>query len=719
VDFYSRQAAARGQTRWLIFAFIVALLAVALALDFVLFTFLAGRSHYYGLSALDYARDNPEQVVVCTLLVMGVLGLASLYKSMELRGGGGVVARSLGGVPVSSDTADLKRKRLLNVVEEMAIASGVPMPEVYVLEQEPGINAFAAGHTPANAAVTVTQGALDRLSRDELQGVIGHEFSHVLNGDMRLNVQLMGWVFGLFVIGLIGRMILEVSPRNRRNSGGLVALGFAVMVLGYIGLMAGRILQAAVSRQRERLADASGVQFTRNPQGLKGALVKIAALPEGSALVAADAEQAAHMFFAEGLSRVFATHPPILERIRELDPHFDPRELEAAAAEPDQDPTAAEVAGHPAAGAGAGSAAVTSGLGAAPGSPSADAGLAAATSGFSGTTSGPAVARGRVAGGGLGGLGQIAHPGSASVSRMAGATASGGTAAADAAWQGAATSNSPAAHFATQVGQPDMAHIVHAQAVRLALPPPIRELTESPGGAQALVIALLISNDPAVRDQQLAMLAKSANSASVAVIQRVIPLAQALDRMLRLPTLQRAFPALRRSTVPQRKALAQLATELIHADARIDVFEFCLAKLLEMLLNDELDATAPHGTVTLEAATNEIALLFAVIAQVGTQDERAARESYEVGISTVLPMRRPPYAAVADWTRKLSAALPRLERLHPFAKKALIEGLVKTIANDELLMEEEAELLRTVCALLHCPLPPLLPVIAGDTTIEG
>jgi Zn-dependent protease with chaperone function len=695
VDFYSRQAAARGQTRWLVFAFIVALLAVALALDFVLFTFLASRSHYYGLSALDYAHANPGQVVLSTLLVMGVLGIASLYKSMELRGGGGVVARSLGGVLVSGDTADLKRRRLLNVVEEMAIASGVPMPEVYVLEQEPGINAFAAGHTPANAAVTVTQGALDRLSRDELQGVIGHEFSHVLNGDMRLNVQLMGWIFGLFVIGLIGRMILEVSPRNRRNSGGLVALGFAVMVLGYIGLMAGRILQAAVSRQRERLADASGVQFTRNPQGLKGALVKIAALPEGSALVAADAEQAAHMFFAAGLSRVFATHPPILERIRELDPHFDPRELETAAAEPDQDPTAAEVAGHPAT----------------------SAGLAAV-----GATGG-AVAAG-VLGGGLGGVGQIARPGSASVAATAGATgyrsaASAGAAVSGAGWQGAATSNSPAAHFATQVGQPDLAHIVHAQAVRLALPPPIRELTESPGGAQALVIALLISNDPATRDQQLAMLAKSANAASLAVIQRVIPLAQALDPMLRLPALQRAFPALRRSTVPQRKALAQLATELIHADARIDVFEFCLAKLLEMLLNDQLDAAAPHGTVTLEAATNEIALLFAVIAQVGTQDERAARESYEVGISTVLPMRRPPYAAVADWPRKLSAALPRLEDLHPFAKKALIEGLVKTIANDEVLMEEEAELLRTVCALLHCPLPPLLPVIAGDTTVEG
>jgi len=353
---------------------------------------------------------------------------------------------------------------------------------------------------------------------------------------------------------------------------------------------------------------------------------------------------------------VFATHPPILERIRELDPQFDPRELEAAAAQPDQAPTAAEVGGE----GGAGSA-----------------GLAAA-----------------------GGLG-AAVPGAAGIG------------------VGAATSNSPSSHFATQVGQPDMAHIVHAQAVRLALPPAIRELTESPGGAQALVIALLVSSDPAVRDQQLAMLAKSANAASLAVIQRVIPLAQALDPMLRLPALQRAFPALRRSTVPQRKVLAQLATELIHADARIDVFEFCLAKLLETLLNDELDATTPHGTVTLEAAANEIALLFAVCAQIGTQDERVARESYEVGLATVLPMRRPPYAPVADWARQLSAALPRLEQLHPFAKKALIEGLVKTVANDEVLMEEEAELLRTVCALLHCPLPPLLPVIAGDATVEG
>ena len=173
-------------------------------------------------------------------MVLGIIGLASLYKSLQLRGGGGVVARSLGGVRIERDTTDLKRKRLHNVVEEMAIASGVPVPEIYVLEHETAINAFAAGHTPANAAVSVTQGALDRLNREQLQGVIAHEFSHVVNGDMRLNVQLIGWLFGLLVVALIGRTILRFAPRGGRKSGGaLLVAALAVMVLGYVGLLAG------------------------------------------------------------------------------------------------------------------------------------------------------------------------------------------------------------------------------------------------------------------------------------------------------------------------------------------------------------------------------------------------------------------------------------------------------------------------------------------------
>jgi len=627
VDFFARQAAARGQSRWLVIAFILSLLAVALALDLVLFTFLASaRAHRPEIDPLAFAAQNPGLAFFSTLLVMGVLGLASLYKSMELRGGGGVVARSLGGVLVDTDTRDSKRKRLLNVVSEMAIASGVAMPEVYVLEQESAINAFAAGHTPANAAVTVTQGALDRLNRDQLQGVIGHEFSHILNGDMRLNVQLMGWVFGLFVVGLIGRLILDFSPRDRRNNNNaIVVLGLAVMVLGYVGLFFGRLLQAAVSRQRERLADASGVQFTRNPQGLKDALIKIAALPDGSVLMTPQAEQAAHMFFAEGLNRAFATHPPLLERIRQLDPKFDESEIARVAAQMSAElPGAADVG--------------TRDFGGAP----------------SGTAAGAAFA---------------------SISALTGTLTP--------------------------------SDIRHAQTLYAALPDTIRDF-QSPGRAQALVVALLLSKEPAVRQRQFALLEQKLSAGNVAFVQQVVPVVDAIDPMLRLPALQQVFPSLRRVPVAQRRALAGLASDLIHADARIDAFEFSLAKLLETLLNDELEARVPHGTVSLEGAQEEINVLFATLAQLGAQDEHSARTAYEAGMTVVLPMRYPEYTALSDWPRQLSEALPRLERLEPLAKKRLMDGLVKTITTDEVMTEAESELLRTVCALLHCPLPPLL-----------
>ena len=630
MDFYAYQAAARRQTRWLVAAFILALAAVVLALDAVLFTVFAARASGGGrLGPIEYAASHPDVALGCSLLVLAVIGLASLYKSLELKGGGSVVARSLGGVRVERDTTDPQRKRLRNIVEEMAIASGVPVPEIYVLEQETAINAFAAGHTPANAAITVTQGALDRLDRDELQGVIGHEFSHVLNGDMRLNVQLMGWIFGLLVVALIGRTLLRVSPRgrDRRGGGGMLAVALAVMVLGYVGLLAGRLLQAAVSRQRERLADASSVQFTRNPTGLKGALVKIAGLAEGSHLVAADAEQVAHMLFAPGVERLFATHPPLLERIRALDPHFDTREIARAA----------------------------------------EAGSA---------------------------------PASASLPTPAGAS-------------GLIESAAPAAPqtitveptaVAAQVGRPQPLHVEHAQELRLRLPESLREFSEAPGQARALVLALLLSRDPAVRAGQMRLLAP----ADLASIDSAVEVAQQLDPMLRLPALLQLFPALRRMPLAERRALAAFVSDLIHADARVDIFEFCLAKLVETLLHDEIQARPPHGRLTLEDTAVEIHVLLAVLARAGSPgDERAARGAYEAGMQPLLPMRRPDYAVYEDWPRRLAVALARLEELQPFAKQALIEALVRTIASDGVLTVEEAELLRTACALLHCPLPVL------------
>src|SRR5262245_60104679 len=335
MNFFKRQDEARAASRRLVVLFGLAVVLVVASLDLVAFLLMRqgeAQAHGYMPPLGEWLAAHPRMVIGTTLIVLAVIVLASVYKTMLLGGGGGVVARSLGGVRVSADTADPLQRRLLNVVEEMAIASGVPMPEVYLLEQEAGINAFAAGHNPSNAAIGVTRGTITTLNRAELQGVIAHEFSHILNGDMRLNIRLMGLLFGLLVIALIGRTILRGASRMRGDSkkGGVAivfALALALVIIGYVGLFFGRLIQAAVSRNREALADASAVQFTRDPLGLRGALVKIGASSAGSLIGNSQVEEVAHMMFAPGISRFFATHPSLMQRLREIDPRFQESEF--------------------------------------------------------------------------------------------------------------------------------------------------------------------------------------------------------------------------------------------------------------------------------------------------------------------------------------------------------------------------------------------------------
>ena len=341
MDFFGAQAQARRDSRLLGWAFTACVGAVVLVLGVLVLSvlrvgFALGRDgDPFEASLAAWVAEHPGTTVLVLLGLLGFIGGASLMRMLQLRAGGGYVARSLGGVRVERDAQDPRRRMLSNVVEEMSIASGVPKPEVYVLEQEDGINAFAAGHTPANAAVAVTRGVLTRLNREELQGVIAHEFSHVLNGDMRLNIRLVGVLFGILVLGIAARKVLEVS-RGGRDSKGFAAVllvALAVMVVGYLGLFFGRLIKAGISRQREYLADASAVQFTRQSRGIAGALKKIGGLPAGAKLKSDNTEEMAHMLFGDGVgfSSLFATHPPLVKRIAALEPGFDQAQLLARA----------------------------------------------------------------------------------------------------------------------------------------------------------------------------------------------------------------------------------------------------------------------------------------------------------------------------------------------------------------------------------------------------
>ncbi|MDO8541506.1 MAG: M48 family metallopeptidase [Opitutaceae bacterium] len=335
MDFFEHQDRARKNTKVLVvyFAIAVACIIASVYVASLLIFYGTGSERQPGEPLPELVLWDAQLFLYVVLGTLGVVIIGSLYKTAALSKGGSAVAEALGGRLISPNTSHPEERKLRNVIEEMAIASGVPVPKVYVLDDEKGINAFAAGHTPGDAAIGVTRGCMTLLSRDELQGVIGHEFSHILNGDMRLNLRIMGVIFGIVCLAVIGRILLFSRGRSRQEKNPLMFLGLALIVIGAIGVFFGRLIQAALSRQREFLADASAVQFTRNPAGLSGALQKIGGA--GSKIESAHAGEASHMFFGNGMGRPFlgalATHPPLDARIRAIDPGWDGKFKKASA----------------------------------------------------------------------------------------------------------------------------------------------------------------------------------------------------------------------------------------------------------------------------------------------------------------------------------------------------------------------------------------------------
>ncbi|HET9818231.1 MAG TPA: M48 family metallopeptidase [Rhodanobacteraceae bacterium] len=661
MDFFAQQAKVRRSSRTLVLLFSLAVLAIVVAVDLVC-VFVLG----VGL--------RPLPLLAISAAVLVVIGLSSAYRVASLSDGGTAVARALKATEVPADTTDPKWRRLRNVIEEVAIASGVPVPDIYVMQNEPGINAFAAGYTPNDAAVCVTQGCLDKLNRDELQGVIAHEFSHVLNGDMRLNIRLIGLLFGIMAIGVIGRFLLwggyfggSGGGSSRRRGGGNVALaGLALLVVGAIGLFFGRLIQAAVARARESLADASAVQFTRQTSGIAGALKKIAVFEEGSALQAAGRDEVRHMLFGDAEQRSwFATHPPIVERIRALEPGFDPKELDAyvkqwlaSGGDPDSIELRAEP--HPweksarefAAAAGDGSAPL-------PGFPPQVGG------------SGPKHA---------------ALPAQDLVSAIT------------------------AAGVVAQVGSPDTDDYHAATNLHAGIPGTLAAAARDPRGAIAVLLALAISKHPDLQARQLQTVAQSFDAASADAARGLVAQMGDLHPMLRLPLAQLAFPALKRRPRPEVDRFVKTLDSLIHADGRVDLDEFCLGKLVQSQVVAALDPSANFkaGTRKLADSQDELRDLAALLAHFGNDDDDSARRAFQAAMQEALPGASIMYALPDDWQAGLDHALDALARLTPEGKQLVVRALTRAIAADGKVAVAESELLRVVCAELGCPLPPLL-----------
>jgi Zn-dependent protease with chaperone function len=654
MDFFAQQDRARRKTKWLVFYFIV---AVVLLIVFVYFTawffsesgYLRHHGYYHSRDEQPQSLWDPQVFLFATLGTLAVIFAGCAYKMNELSAGGSAVATLMGGRLVNQRTTDANERKLLNVVEEMSIAAGVPMPQVYVLESERGINAFAAGYTTGNAAIGVTRGCIEMLTRDELQGVIGHEFSHILNGDMKLNLRLVGILFGILCIATVGRILLSARSGNSRNNA-VPLIGIALLILGSIGVFFGRLIQAAVSRQREFLADASSVQFTRNPSGLSGALQKIGRYGFGSKLESDHAPDLCHMFFGNGIGEplfdAMATHPPIPERIKAIDPAWDGK---FPPLKEEQIETVKRAA--------------------------------------------------------LDSLKPSPLPG---ILQSVG-TAMAGAAALDEAGRPPVIQS---AAVLPSLGNPTPLHLRYAEQLRDALPEALKAAARDPLDATALIYALLLAGDEQLRSQQLTEIARRAGNSVSEKAAALFPEVATVAKRARLPLVNIANGALRNLTAEQFKQFSETLDWLVNSNGKVEVFEFVLQKIVLRHLAAKFGGARPAAVqfYTLKPLVPDCAVVLSALAHAGSADAAEIQKALAAGA----PWLRAPANAPLDLLPQegcgigaLDAALNRLVLAVPIIKKNLLEAAARVVGADGVILEGEAELLRAVADTLDCPIPPL------------
>jgi Zn-dependent protease with chaperone function len=644
MNFFEHQDQARRQTRTLVILFILAVIAIIVAVNVALALVWAWTKGIRMPGAWDWTVHGYPRHFFLTnsLITLGLIGGGTALEIFNLRDGGDAVAQMAGGRLVPSSSNVPLERRLLNVVEEMAIASGIACPKVYVLDREESINAFAAGYNPNEAVVAVTRGTLERLNRDELQGVIGHEFSHIFNGDMRLNVRLIGVLFGIQMIAGFGQHLIDfaryapANSRDRDNKGPSIGVilfvtGITLFVIGYIGVVFGRLIKSAVSRQREFLADASAVQFTRNRDGIGGALRKIGGLSHtmqlGSRITHPNAEQLSHMFLGAVkpslLSGLFATHPPIEERLRRIygrsvDMLDAPlQKVEPAPVLPDIPFVAAGFA--------------------------AEAALAPANASTDVSFTTP--------------------PGTAS---------------------------------SIVFGR-------HAEA-QVLLAPQLDNAVRDPHAACAVVYALLLGRGKE-REAQLAILNAGTSGLSALTAYLADTIAQ-MPKSARLPLLDLAMPALRQLTQHTRDDLLGTVEKLIAADNRVTLAEFVLQTVLQRRLDVRAGRATPVRYPSVAAMRQDAAVLLSLVAHLAAKNNREspatafARGGPQADLATVELIDVPLLAF-----ERVRTALDAANQLAPLAKPMLIKALLATAIDGGELPLDTADLLRAICAAIDAPVP--------------
>jgi Zn-dependent protease with chaperone function len=660
MDFFERQDAARRKTTLLVVYFVLAVvLMIAVVYAVIVFAFGYASPAEAGGSPELRQWWHPDILVAVAAFMLLLISGGSLYKIAQLRQGGQAVAEMLGGRRIHPSTTDVNERRLLNVVEEMALASGIAVPPVYLLDNEPGINAFAAGYTPDDAVIGINRGTLEYLTRDELQGVIAHEFSHILNGDMRLNLRLMGLLHGILLIAIVGYYTIRVMGSSSRSSssrdddkkggggGAIIIIGVALMAVGYIGLFFGRLIKAAVSRQREYLADAAAVQFTRNPGGIGGALKKIGGLAAGSTMVTPEAETASHMFFGSAfqtsLVNLFATHPPLADRIRHVEPTFDGNF-------PKVEPLS--------------------------GRRIADEVRKAAS---------PQQPR---FGFGLG--------------KAAGAVA--------------ATQRIPIDPILVlgSVGAPQQAGVSYSRELLASIPEQLDQAVRDPFGARAVVFAMLLDDEAEIAQQQLELLARQDGDATADETSRIAPVVQQIDKSLRLPLIELVQATLTELSPEQYAQFRRSVEELVKADRKISYFEFVLQRILIGNLDRHFQLRRPPAVryTALGPVLNEVGCLLSSLAHAGQQEPQAAERAYAQAVARLgvdratMPLAPREQCSLSA----IGAALDKLAEATPGIKKRVLTAAVTAAAADGSVTPVEVELLRTIADSLDCPLPPITAI---------